>query len=148
VSALILNVAQAARIEAEARRAFPREACGLLLGTRDEAGRAHVARVVPAPNTASGPDRFEIDPALLLALHREARGAGEAIVGHYHSHPNGSPAPSARDLAEAAWPGLVWLIAALGAEGEPRMAAFLHPEGVVAPARFEPLALVIKESLA
>ena len=31
------------------------------------------------------------------------------MIGHYHSHPNGSAEPSPRDLA-AAEPGRLWLI--------------------------------------
>jgi len=142
VNALILSAAQAALIETEARRVFPREACGLLLGMREE-GAVRVARVVPAPNMAEDADRFEIDPRLLFALRRAGR-QDEAIVGHYHSHPHGAAAPSARDETEAAWPGLAWLIIGMEAGGEPQLAAFLHPAGAEPPVTFLPLALRIE----
>ncbi|GGI84829.1 hypothetical protein GCM10007973_21750 [Polymorphobacter multimanifer] len=88
----------------------PHEACGLLLGT---AGPEHsdirVAR--PAPNVAADPARrFEIDPAMLLSAHRTARGDGMAILGHYHSHPDGSTRPSKRDAARALQNGQIWMI--------------------------------------
>ena len=142
MNALILSAAQAALIEAEARRLFPREACGLLLGVREE-GVVRVARVMPAENMARGPDRFEIDPQLLFALRRAAS-QDKAIVGHYHSHPHGSAVPSATDAAEAAWPGLAWLIIGMEEGGESHLAAFLHPEGAAPPVAFEPLALTIE----
>lgn len=86
---------------------LPNEACGLLLGTP-----FHISEARPARNVAENPrSHFEIDPALLLAAHREARGQNLAIVGHYHSHPNGQPEPSKRDAARALENGQIWLIA-------------------------------------
>jgi proteasome lid subunit RPN8/RPN11 len=46
---------------------------------------------------------------LLDAL--EARGPD--LVGFYHSHPAGPPAPSATDVARATWPGLSYVIVVL-----------------------------------
>jgi len=45
---------------------------------------------------------------LFMAIRLERQG-GPRLVGHYHSHPNGSTEPSPRDLA-AAEPGKLWLI--------------------------------------
>ncbi|OYU16206.1 MAG: peptidase [Alphaproteobacteria bacterium PA4] len=87
-----------------------RECCGLLLGTT-----GHIATAVPAANVAATPERaFEIDPATLLRVHRDARGAGQKVIGHYHSHPNGKPEPSPRDAARAIENGQIWLIIADG----------------------------------
>ena len=104
-----------ARIEALARAAFPSECCGLLIGvTRDESV-VQVTRIAESRNLAAPdrPDRFEIDPALQFSLLRELRGAEESIVGVYHSHPNGRPSPSLRDLEDARDPSLIWLITAV-----------------------------------
>jgi len=96
---------------AEASAAHPHECCGLLLGA--DAGCIDAG--LPAANVAARPETgFEIDPALLLRAHREARGAGRRILGHYHSHPNGSPEPSPRDAARALDDGQLWLIIAAG----------------------------------
>ncbi len=114
---LEIAAALLARIMAEADAAAPEEACGLMVGRRGQ-GWARVARLVSARNVAEEPRRrFEIDPAALLATHREAREAGEEIIGPWHSHPAGPPEPSATDVArarEAASPGDVWLIVAPG----------------------------------
>jgi proteasome lid subunit RPN8/RPN11 len=85
------------------------EVCGLLLGADDR-----ITSVRPAANVAAEPTRaFEIDPTVLFAAHRAARGGGDAVIGHYHSHPGGDPLPSACD-ATVASPGDLWLIVAGG----------------------------------
>ncbi|HEX7781861.1 MAG TPA: M67 family metallopeptidase [Sphingobium sp.] len=89
------------------------EICGLLLGAGDVC-----TAIVPAANVAADPARhFEIDPATLIAAHREARRGGPAILGHYHSHPSGMAEPSATDAAAAHSDGMLWLILAGDARG-------------------------------
>lgn len=104
---------------------FPEEGCGLLLGRRDAAA-VGIERVVASPNIAENREKtFEIDPGLRLRTQREARGAGLEIVGHFHSHPFGEPAPSDTDRARAALePDLIWLIMGLRWGGPQGMAAW------------------------
>jgi proteasome lid subunit RPN8/RPN11 len=103
-----------AAVRAHCARLAPEEACGLLVGSADR-----IARAEPAENVARDRlRRFEVDPRLLLRLHRELRGGPEAILGVYHSHPGGRAEPSATDLALALDPALVWLI--VGADGAAR----------------------------
>lgn len=97
-----------------AEAAYPEEACGLLVGRRIPGGHARVTRVEAAANVAA--DRrtgFEVDPGLRIGLERELRETDQAIVGHYHSHPDGPARPSATDLAKAFEPDLIWLIVAV-----------------------------------
>lgn len=69
-----------------------------------------------APNVAADPSRnFEIDPAALIAVHKDVRAGGMALLGYFHSHPNGLGEPSASDIAQASPDGLIWLIIAGGA---------------------------------
>ena len=99
-----------AEILAEAARAHPLEACGLLIG----AGM-RVERIVPAANDADNPlAGFEVDSVTLLQAHREARAAGQKVIGSYHSHPNGRSEPSPVDAARVNGVGEIWLIAANG----------------------------------
>lgn len=108
------------------------EVCGLLLG---QAGR--VESLVPARNVAADPARsFEIDPATLLATHRAARGLGHRVIGHWHSHPNGRTAPSARDAARATGFGEIWLIIAGG-----DLSAWVPHATGPGPATFQPIAI-------
>ncbi|MDO7842849.1 M67 family metallopeptidase [Sphingomonas immobilis] len=111
---MVLEISSAAldAIVADANASPAREVCGLLLGTR-----VRIEAVLPCRNVAENPaDSFEIDPQALIAAHRAARDGGPGIVGCYHSHPNGSATPSARDAA-AAENGAIWIIAAGGEIG-------------------------------
>jgi proteasome lid subunit RPN8/RPN11 len=110
------------------------EICGLLLGRDGVVGRVLPCRNV-AVDTASA---FEIDPAALFSAHRAARAGGAAILGHYHSHPNGLARPSPRDAA-AAQPGTLWMIVAGDMAGCWRAIA-----GGVVEGMFEPVGLIVR----
>jgi proteasome lid subunit RPN8/RPN11 len=120
---LALPEALRAQILDAARAVAPRECCGLVLGRRGEREAAATA-LHPARNLAADARRFAIDPADHIAAQKAARAAGLAVIGCYHSHPGGPPAPSAADLAGAGEEGLFWLIAAGG-----RLAAFVYENG-------------------
>ena len=94
---------------AAAAAAYPREACGVLLGEGSRITRAvETTNIHPEPAT-----HFEIDPQALIDAHRAARsGDGPQVIGYFHSHPAGPPAPSATDRACAARDGRVWAIIA------------------------------------
>lgn len=99
-----------AAMQAAQSAAFPREACGLLLGEHGDVTDFVLARNVhPEPET-----HFEIDPKVLIDAHRAARQGGKQVIGYFHSHPTGEPRPSPTDRAMAAGDGRVWAIAAGG----------------------------------
>jgi proteasome lid subunit RPN8/RPN11 len=113
----------------QALAAFPNECCGLLVGRR---GGFCVTRILSSPNVTAGDPAhdFEVDPGLRIRLERELRGGDDAIIGHYHSHPNGEAIPSGRDLAQAYEPELLWLIMAVTRDGVSEIAAYrLSSEG-------------------
>lgn len=111
---ILVEPAHLKAIADAAEAAYPNECCGLLVGTGRRPVR--VTRIVPAANLA-GRNRFELDPRVRLAAERSLRGTAERVVGHYHSHPDGSALPSPTDLAEAWEPELIWLIVGV-AEGQ------------------------------
>ena len=119
-----LPASLAATIHAAARAAFPQECCGLIAGVRD-GENFHVTALHPARNLAASPDRFEIDPADHFSAHKAARAAGQAIIGCYHSHPDGKAQPSTADLAGAGENNFLWLIAS-----NKDLAAFVYLRGV------------------
>jgi proteasome lid subunit RPN8/RPN11 len=115
----ILTRGALAAMLAEAARAHPAEACGLLLGERiagQAGGQERITAIAPTANVAADPTRhFEIDPAALIAaLRAERRGEGLALLGWYHSHPSGDATPSAVDQASAPRDGRLWAIIAGG----------------------------------
>jgi len=74
-----------------ARQTYPRECCGVMLGTVPTDGsEKQVVRAVPVENAYEGgqEDRYEIRPTDLLKVEREARAAGLSVVGIYPSHPD------------------------------------------------------------
>jgi proteasome lid subunit RPN8/RPN11 len=125
-------------IMAQAMAAAPRECCGLLL-SHGELRR--VDAVQPTVNVAADPEsRFEIDPRLLLAHHRAQRAGGAQIIGCYHSHPRGTPAPSMSDAAQAEGRGEIWLICS--GDGKSATAWIAHPGGSVH-GMFSPAGLIV-----
>ena len=103
----------------EARRTYPHEGCGWLLGSRPGV----VEAAVPVRNeegAARAAARYLMGPESYRAVAARARAAGHDIVGVFHSHPDHPARPSATDLAEA-WPGWLYVIVPVeaGTPGEP-----------------------------
>jgi proteasome lid subunit RPN8/RPN11 len=111
------------RLIAHAREAAPDECCGVLLGRGEM-----IVEGVRARNAAEhATTRFLIDPKDHIDARREARTRGLEVVGFYHSHPRSGAAPSDTDVAEAAYPGGLFVIIGLGADPpEVRVFGFDH----------------------
>jgi len=96
----------------------PKEACGLLLGRRGEAG-IYVRQAVVCTNQLADAQQargFSIDALELLRTEHAASEGGEQVVGLYHSHCDTPAQPSAADYAAARrWPNLLWLIVSTSA---------------------------------
>ncbi|HEU4416912.1 MAG TPA: M67 family metallopeptidase [Candidatus Angelobacter sp.] len=88
----------------EAKRSYPHECCGILLGNVVD-GHRLVTMTLTCKNMRvdSPADRYSINPDQVIAALKLARSRGENIIGFYHSHPNHSPQYSSTDLAEAHW---------------------------------------------
>ncbi|QFT76962.1 Mov34/MPN/PAD-1 family protein [Erythrobacter sp. THAF29] len=93
-------------LDRASRSAYPREACGLLLGEGER-----ISTFIETRNVHATPEtHFEIDPQSLIDAHRSSRHGGPEILGHFHSHPQGDAEPSSTDLELAAGDGKVWAI--------------------------------------
>ena len=116
-----VSMPQAARraLLAQARRARPRECCGLLVGRR----RA-VAFVFATRNLETDPNRFRVDDAAHIELRRVLRACTPAleVVGVYHSHPRGAARLSPSDVREAYYPQ--WIHVVVGLAGRASIRAF------------------------
>ena len=82
-----------------ARRTYPNECCGAMLGAID--GDAKAVRVaIPLENAYEGAQaaRYELRPEDLLAADKAARERQMDLIGIYHSHPDCDAYFSTTDL--------------------------------------------------
>ena len=84
---------------AHARRTYPNECCGAMLGTTDDNGKL-VTEAIALENAYEGAQeaRYELRPEDLLAADKAARSRGMDLIGIYHSHPDCDAYFSATDL--------------------------------------------------
>ena len=95
-------------IVAHARDAAPAECCGVLLGFPEE-----ILEALRVRNLADSPARYLLDPAEHVRIRRDARTSGMEVLGFYHSHPHSPAEPSDTDVAQAEYPGSLYLIVSL-----------------------------------
>jgi proteasome lid subunit RPN8/RPN11 len=96
----------------DARRGYPEEVCGILIGT--DAGHRIILDAVPVANARQDERtrRYVIDAETLRRVEREAEGEGLSVIGFYHSHPDHPAVPSAFDR-EHSWPWYTYVIVAV-----------------------------------
>jgi proteasome lid subunit RPN8/RPN11 len=104
----------------EARRGYPEEICGALLGHSTDANARVVVLALPIENqrTTERTTRYLIGPDDYRAIDAEARARRLDVVGFYHSHPDHAAEPSAFDR-EHAWPWYAYVIVPVY-DGHPR----------------------------
>ncbi len=103
---------------------YPNEACGLLAG--DAGGLRMVYCLTNADNS---PTRFTIEPEEHFGALRHAERSGWELIGAFHSHVHGPAFPSPVDLAEAAEPEWLWIIAG-PVDGSTELRAYRIADGV------------------
>lgn len=84
----------------------PEEACGMAAGFDHE-----LTAVLPITNTLHSHSRFRMDGAEQVAAMLDIERRGQALMAIFHSHPDGPPELSARDLEEMQYPDcsqLLW----------------------------------------
>jgi proteasome lid subunit RPN8/RPN11 len=74
---------------AHARRTYPNECCGAMLGSLDGETKV-VNEAIALKNAFEGAQaaRYELRPEDLLAADKAARERGMDLIGIYHSHPD------------------------------------------------------------
>lgn len=98
---------------AHARKDYPDEACGVIVGPE---GSDSPQRFVPMTNAERSPTFFQFDPGEQFALHKELDAAGEEIVVVYHSHTFTEAYPSRTDIALAAEPQAHYVVVSLAGD--------------------------------
>ena len=122
---MILPADMAEQMLTHSRASLPNEACGLLAG--DETG---FRRLYCIPNVDASPVSYTIEPSGHFNALRDAEQNGWELVGAFHSHVNAPPYPSPTDVAGAAEPDWVWLVAG-PVSGSPEIRAFRILDGEI-----------------
>ena len=93
-----------------AEPAYPHEACGALIGRRNEAGSSiHEVASAENLNRERAHDRYELNPVDLLKSEERAASTGAEVLGIWHTHPDHPAIPSETDRL-AAWEGWSYII--------------------------------------
>ncbi|MEM1540636.1 MAG: M67 family metallopeptidase [Candidatus Bathyarchaeia archaeon] len=101
------------KIFQHAKKCYPLEACGILVGRVEEEGRI-VTKVYHTKNVLESSSSYQIDPIEQLRVFEEAERNGLDVLGFYHSHPLWDSFWSKADEeASKLWEGYVFLIISL-----------------------------------
>lgn len=121
------------RLAAHAAECLPEECCGILIGRKTAPRHSRVRYALEAVNVRrTRRDReYAIAPLAVLDAERAARDQGLEVVGYYHSHPEGSPAPSALDRRNA-WPETSYVILGMENGGMQGLKSWRLPSGAAA----------------
>ncbi len=94
-----------------AKKAYPNECCGILVGKRSEKGEIEITEIREASNQFHGQKsvHFQINPLFVYHLEQEIEASGLEIVGVYHSHPD-CPAILSKEDEKYMVPGLLYVI--------------------------------------
>ena len=87
------------------QREYPKEACGMLAGTK---GR--VEQVFPMTNVDRSPISYTLDPHEHLRVQKALQRANLQLLAIYHSHTASVAYPSPVDVARASEPGVALLM--------------------------------------
>ena len=88
---------------------YPKEACGILLGARNDDLR-EVNMVFSAKNMLESETSYQIDPQDQLDIFVKADELSLEVVGYYHSHPYWQAQPSSIDTQSANHPCCSYII--------------------------------------
>jgi proteasome lid subunit RPN8/RPN11 len=102
---LILRPEHWGQMLADVTKRDMEEACGLV-GGQDNTSMG----VFPATNILHSRTRYRLDPEEQLRIFNQLDENEWELLAIYHSHLNGPPGPSPIDVAEAMYPGVVYLI--------------------------------------
>lgn len=133
---IVLNSEHVRMMFKAAKKEYPKEACGVILG-QFRTDVAEAQELVPAKNVADSTTRFMIDVEELYKILIYADEAGKEMVGVFHSHPT-VVEPSSIDKPFMEINPIVWVI--VGTSGEANIAAYQWFNG-----RIHPVEIIVKD---
>ncbi|MDP3722987.1 MAG: M67 family metallopeptidase [Candidatus Omnitrophota bacterium] len=99
-------------IIAHGRRAYPKEACGILAGPVGDEDHV-VVQVYPMSNVEDSPIGYAMDPREQLSVEQSMRQRRQRMVGIYHSHTATEAYPSSVDIGLAISPDVSYVLVSL-----------------------------------
>jgi len=106
---LVLREHNLKEIAEHSRSSFPVEACGILVG-RKENDEKIVEKVYRARNILASQSRYQIDPEELWKVFDETERESKEVIGFYHSHPHWSASVSEIDRSLAFYPNCSYVV--------------------------------------
>jgi proteasome lid subunit RPN8/RPN11 len=118
------------------KKEVPYEVCGILAGEIIQHSANNVERkvtkVYAMTNVSEKPEVcYFMDPKEQIKVIKEIRNSGKELVGIYHSHPDTSAYPSARDVELAFYPEASYVIVSLKEKDKPCIRSFEIKEGKI-----------------
>ena len=108
---------------------YPKEACGLLAGSKDAPGPERaVVQVYPMTNVEDSPIGYAMDPREQLQVEKQMRQRGQRLVGIYHSHTATEAYPSPVDVRLAIAPDVSYVLVSLRDRANPVFRSYLIDE--------------------
>jgi proteasome lid subunit RPN8/RPN11 len=135
-SVLVRDALRDALIE-HARREYPNEACGIVVGDRPAADGGVALRFAVTRNEEASPLRYRIDSQDLLRLTLETDDADEVFWAIVHSHVRSPARPSPTDIGAAQYPDALYILVSLAdaevdpVSGEPSVRGWRIVDGAV-----------------
>jgi proteasome lid subunit RPN8/RPN11 len=105
---------------------YPQEACGFLAGTGQSIQHQYVIENILQSTVA-----YEMNAQQQIEAMLHVEELGVELLASYHSHPAGPCWPSPTDIAQAYYPGLLYLIVSLNNRSTPEIKAFKIAENEV-----------------
>lgn len=115
------------RIYQQAKKSYPYECCGILIGRNQERKRVEDILETENQEVQRGRDRYVIDGRDFFRVDKTTARKGLEIIGFYHSHPDFACIPSSTDQ-ELAWQGYSYLIVSLGEGKKPEFKSWVLEE--------------------
>jgi proteasome lid subunit RPN8/RPN11 len=108
-------------------RAFPNEACGLLVGRDGVPARFYAMR-----NVDASPVSYRLDPEEQLRVFNEMDEQGLDLLGIFHTHTHSDAYPSETDTKLAFYPDPLYLVMSLSDREDPVLRAYTIVDGEIA----------------
>jgi proteasome lid subunit RPN8/RPN11 len=109
---LVIPEPQWKEMESDVASRVPEEACGLVAGRHELA-----CEIFAVTNVLHSSVEFSMHPQEQIDAFQKIEAEGLTLLGIYHSHPQGPPGLSKRDIAQAYYPGAIQLVWYLSAQG-------------------------------